>query len=392
MAQRRTAEIAGGGFSGLTMALFLRRQGWRVRVHERSESIRETGAGIFLRHDPLRILESLGVIAPIYNQGVRLVGGEMRDSAGKVLQQEKYEEGNRHWIVERRVLIKAMERAAIESGVEILYGSRVTGARAAGALTTADGGEYEADLIVAADGHTSPTRESLRLTRRHKALPTLATRFVVRDRRFAPDPLRLMYWSGRRRVGIAPCGPDAVYVYLICPQRDVQGRRLPLDVTSWSASFPVLADLFEALAREEADQRPYPLVQCRRWQAGRVAIVGDAAHAQPPTLGQGLQMGLSNVCALAYTLKQSDDVPTALQTWERRYREATDRAQSASLLFDSVSARFPAPLMPLRRAVFWGFGLNRLHSMINGVELTADMLPSPRPSPANAGADGTRAP
>jgi len=62
MTERR-AEIVGAGFAGLAAACALAQRGWRVRVHERADRLRTTGAGIYIYENGLRVLESLGAYA-----------------------------------------------------------------------------------------------------------------------------------------------------------------------------------------------------------------------------------------------------------------------------------------------------------------------------------------
>jgi len=60
---KRHAEIAGAGFAGLTAACALAQRGWSVRVHERADRLRTTGAGIYIYENGLRVLEPAGAYA-----------------------------------------------------------------------------------------------------------------------------------------------------------------------------------------------------------------------------------------------------------------------------------------------------------------------------------------
>src|SRR2546427_4598753 len=60
---KRHAEIAGAGFAGLTAACALAQRGWSVRVHERGERLRTTGAGIYIYENGLRVLAAVGAYA-----------------------------------------------------------------------------------------------------------------------------------------------------------------------------------------------------------------------------------------------------------------------------------------------------------------------------------------
>src|SRR5437660_1525789 len=63
----RHAEIAGAGFAGLTAAVALSQRGWSVRLHEKGPELRAFGAGIYLWHNGLRVLEGLGVLEDVLN-------------------------------------------------------------------------------------------------------------------------------------------------------------------------------------------------------------------------------------------------------------------------------------------------------------------------------------
>jgi 2-methyl-3-hydroxypyridine 5-carboxylic acid dioxygenase len=74
----------------------------------------------------------------------------------------------------------------------------------------------------------------------------------------------------------------------------------------------------------------YDLYQTTRldtWWRGRVALVGDSAHAMPPTLGQGAGLAMSNALGLAMALGASRSIEDALRVWERTDRPITDHTQ-----------------------------------------------------------------
>ena len=64
-----------------------------------------------------------------------------------------------------------------------------------------------------------------------------------------------------------------------------------------------------------------------RWSTGRVAIVGDSAHAMPPTLAQGAGCAMMNALGLAVALDETDTVEAGLALWQQRERPLTDHTQ-----------------------------------------------------------------
>lgn len=350
------AEVVGGGICGLSVSILLRRAGWNVQVHERSDAIREVGAGIFLRHTPQQVLEWLSVMGQLRGRGANLAYGEMRTGDGRLLQRDTYSGTHRLWAGRRQDVISALEEAARAAGVIVCVGSKIVRCSGSGVVAREDGTGFRGDLVVVADGHTSSSRDSMGLTLEHRSLASLATRFVVPLSGTSIPDARVMYWSGSRRIGVAPCGPNVAYVYLTCPADDSEGSERPLRVDAWSRWFPAAAGVIKRVEGIEGDQRPYPFVKCRAWHSGRVVVIGDAAHAQPPTLGQGVAMGLSNAWTLVHALTECSDVPSVLERWELKYRSRTETSQRMSVAFDAISARWPARLYGARAALLWLVG------------------------------------
>jgi 2-polyprenyl-6-methoxyphenol hydroxylase-like FAD-dependent oxidoreductase len=353
----RTAEIAGGGIAGLSLAWALARHGWRVRVHERGAEIREIGAGIFLMSNSLSIFERHGIAAPILARSVRLEATERREFDGRLIQHRALAGEDRWVVVPRSDLVLGLADAARREGAEIVTGEAVTGIDPAGRLVLASGELRQADLVVAADGFRSRLRDQLDLTLFARERKSGATRLILRRASAEAQNMAREYWSGRRRVGIAPCAPDLTYVYLSCPNADRRGVALPLDVESWRRAFPAIADFFERLPEAfDATRHAYAHVRSRAWSRGRAAILGDAAHALPPTLAQGAGLAIANGYALAKELQRENDVTTALAQWERSYRPIADQTQRWSILLDVLTTRWPRPLSAVRRRILWGIG------------------------------------
>src|SRR5690606_30065081 len=93
----------------------------------------------------------------------------------------------------------------------------------------------------------------------------------------------------------------------------------------------------------------YREVVCHRWSRGRVAIVGDAAHAMSADLGQGANCAMSNALSLGnWLLGERGGVEAALAAWERQERPHTEARQRWSRLVTNANLRWPRPLERLR--------------------------------------------
>jgi 2-polyprenyl-6-methoxyphenol hydroxylase-like FAD-dependent oxidoreductase len=351
----RHAEVAGAGIAGLTTAAVLAQRGWSVRVHEKSPELREIGAGIFTWENGLRALEAIGAYDEATAGAEAIEYWELRDQRGRVLQGSWMMGGARLYLILRTALHRAVADAAARAGAEIVTSSTVSHATAEGQLVLEDGSTFDADLVVGADGVYSRVRESLQLGLAVRDLEDGCSRHLVERNGSDPKEVTIEYWRGGRRIGLCPCSPDKMYVYLCCPARDTAGRAKPLDRQSWMRSFPEFRHAIERIP-DEGRWAPFFDVSCRSWSAGRVAIVGDAAHAMSPQLGQGACVGMANAVGLGQALDAYDDVPTALREWERSERHVTDATQRYSRIYGKIGVTWTDHLLELRSGVVWLIG------------------------------------
>lgn len=382
MRTARHAEISGAGFAGLTAAILLAQAGWTVRVHERAEGVREIGAGIFLHNNGLLVLEEAGLMEALTRRGTRLDWDYMVDWRGHRMQTRHLDtQVTRRWSFPRQALVEVLHEAAREQGVEIVTGSSIQAARPDGALIDSQGREHRGDLVLGADGYRSAVRNSLGLTRLERRLPTTSIRFLLEGRDLALEPASTEHWSRRRRVALAACGDAHTYVYMACPEEDESGSRVPLDVESWTRLFPRLEAVFRRLRDEEPYKAWYSLVVAQPWSSGRAALLGDAAHALAPTLGQGSNLAMSNARSLVTYLERGDTIPDALRAWEQAVRSTTDATQRWAGYYDRATKHWPNALSPARAAVIWAFGASpRLAAHMRQADRTPPVTKLPPPA------------
>jgi 2-polyprenyl-6-methoxyphenol hydroxylase-like FAD-dependent oxidoreductase len=338
----------------MTTAATLGRFGFQVRLHERANGLRELGAGIYLKENSIRVLDGLGVYAPLEERAVRLREMRIRTEGGRMILRRDVS-AERTLVALREHLHGVLLDAARSAGAEILTGSRVESASPDGTIVLQGGRQVErADLLIGADGLHSRVRATAGFEARVKTLADGATRLLIP--RTETEPVSTEHWSRRLRVGVTPCSPDSTYVFLIAPANDHHASAVPVDVEYWLRHFPYLADVFERVPGEQAVHHPHALVLCPRWVRGRVALVGDAAHAQPPNLGQGAGLAIANAWALASAQAGASDVQTGLARWEGGSRRVGQAVQRWSHRYGLAGYRWPMRLLRLRSATLWALG------------------------------------
>lgn len=366
MQAQRHVEIAGAGFAGLVAALAFSRKGWTVRMHERSDELRMYGAGIWLWENGLRVLETLGVYDDAVGRGQAQAAWEARDHKGRLIRRREFGPNDRMIAPPRDHLYQALVGAVQAAGVKIETGSEVVAAHPSGQLVLASGEAIEADLVVGADGIHSKVRSSVRIPSHNIRLPNGATRLLVprmdyeRDRDTAVE-----FWSKDRVLLYTPVTDEHIYLCLVCPVDDEPGRQVPIDQRSWRESFPVLADVIERVG-DEGRWDGLETVSCERWSEGRVAVIGDAAHGQPPWLGQAANLAMANALGLAEYLWDARDLGEAMRRWERAVRPVTDHVQRWTNIYGRVVALWPSQWESARsRTVHWFTRIPAVEKQLN---------------------------
>ncbi|MCR8941135.1 FAD-dependent monooxygenase [Streptomyces sp. OUCMDZ-4982] len=390
----RHAVVAGGGIGGLTAAVALSRRGWRVTVCERAPVLTGIGAGIVLAPNALRALDSIGLGAAV-SEGEPLAGAlGLRTPDGAWLSRtgataSRY--GLPARAVHRGFLIDALAAAlppdALHLGVPV---SGVDDDGDAVVVRTPEG-ELRADAVVAADGLRSVLRGQL--FPRHPG-PRYAGETgwrAVLSGTGLPALSAAETWGRGERFGIVPLVDGRVYVYATAVTGP--GTR-PADhlaelirrFGAWHDPIPALLERLEQSTRPGPDRvrilhhdfhelaAPLP-----RFHSGRVALLGDAAHAMTPNLGQGGCQAIEDAVVLAHLLAGDTDVPAALAAYtEARHGRTTRISRSSRRVGDL--ARLSRPLAVSVR----NFAVRATPSAVTRRGLDTLLAWQPPPGPASA--------
>ncbi|MGI9050342.1 MAG: FAD-dependent monooxygenase [Rubrobacteraceae bacterium] len=321
------ALISGAGIGGLTAAIALRNIGLEVSVFERTEELREAGAGLELWSNATRALESLGFTDTLREIGAPVKEGRILSPKGKVI--SKVSLGRT-----AETLFLAVHRAELlsiflgELGEGTLnLGSECVGFGQDDAGVTAylrDGGEERGDLLVGADGLNSTVRRRLFGGSGPRYAGYTAWRGVSRFEHELVGPgIGFESWGRGLRFGCNNLGGGRVYWFVSknAPEGEDNGlkddRPALLEMfRGWHEPIPALiqATPEEDVRRDDIYDRP-PI---KSWGEGRVTLLGDAAHPMTPNLAQGACQAIEDAVVLAKCLNGAGSMEDALKLYEKR--------------------------------------------------------------------------
>ena len=203
-----------------------------------------------------------------------------------------------------------------------------------GSVVLSDGSTDQFDLIVGADGvHSSVRTQLFGPNHAGTAAPFEGFRCVTRNTAKVAEPRQLI--GNGATLLLYPLPDDDLYIGAgpIDPHVLVDHADPATSIRETFAGYgPSAAEALADLPGPEAFiPTRYWTVRQRQWSRGRCALIGDAAHASPPTLAQGAAMALEDADVLATMLAAHTDVPSALRAYEVRRRPRVERVQSESI-------------------------------------------------------------
>ncbi len=337
--------IAGAGIAGLTTALALLQQGFKVDVFEQASQLGELGAGLQISPNGSRVLLALGLGDALQRCVSQARGKEIRMwNTGQ--RWKLFDLGNDclarfgapYWMVHRgdlhRILLDAFEA---RSDRPVRLNSRVVKARSTAAgvsFELNDGSQHSARALLAADGVHSLLREQLLGEDKAQFTGLLAWRGLV--------PVERVSEHLRAQVGTNWVGPGAhVITYPVRAGQlmNVVGiiEREGWRSESWTER-GTHAELLQDFGHWHADvcelmsaiEQPFKWALLGRapqigWAQGNICLLGDAAHPTLPFLAQGANMAIEDAAVMARCLALDEPTENALARFEKlRWQRTAD--------------------------------------------------------------------
>ena len=337
--------ISGGGIGGPVLAIALHRAGIDAQVFEAHDGpATALGSHLGLAPNGLSVLDTLGLLDTVtaaasfpsdrieFRSGTGRLLGTLDDGSSR------QGEGLRTITITRGLLQTALAGEAAARGVPVAYGRRLVSHTDSGRgvrVAFADGTTAEGDVLVGADGIHSPVRRAMDPGAPEPAYTGLLNMGGRLPRGALPDTpegtTRMVF--GRRAFLGYQTGSDGALWFVNLPHPDQAAADTP-PAGGWKNH---VRGLFAdeqphvAAALEQAEETAftplgvYDIASLPRWTRGRVALLGDAAHAMSSSSGQGASQALEDALVLAMCLRDVPDPAGALRAYERIRRDRVER-------------------------------------------------------------------
>lgn len=307
--------IIGGGIAGLATAVGLRKKNIEVAVYESAPEFKPVGAGILLAPNGLEALKRIepALLAEVQQRGNPIEQMKIMDYKGRVLNGSTFKEGMRSYAIHRSELVDVLRKflpaEMLHTDKKLKGFSELDQSIEANFM---DGTQAVGDLLVGTDGIGSQVRNQLLGELPYRYTGQTCWRGIVSFQ--LPEAYRNTFvevWGKARglRVGFGAVSQDKVYFFAtyFTPANgkdDPQNLKATLQ-TIYKDFPPIVSQLINATPTNAILRNDiYDLVPHDQWFKGKVVLVGDAAHATTPNMGQGGNQALESAWVFSECMSQ----------------------------------------------------------------------------------------
>jgi 2-polyprenyl-6-methoxyphenol hydroxylase-like FAD-dependent oxidoreductase len=336
--------IQGAGIGGLTLAIALQQRGYKVKLVERSTGLAEVGAGIWMAANPMQVFARLGFAEKIIEAGwaVKLLrlqdwksGDIQTTNMSQIAKEYGFETIALHRGVLQRLLFEQLEANPVHFGCEV---KSVTQSGDQVFASLSDGSSCGAAILVGADGFNSQMRRMAGLGGEKRYSGSSSYRAIARGAHILPAEAEheaYEIWAKGCRVGFSKINANDYYWYMTfdapAGEASLASEMRTHAETLFRTYFPQWIGLLQNTGTQDILRTDIsdlkPLTQ---WSSGRIGLIGDAAHATTPNLGQGGAMAVEDALALADAVDELGLNEAVWKRFEQRRRKKVDWTVSTS--------------------------------------------------------------
>jgi 2-polyprenyl-6-methoxyphenol hydroxylase-like FAD-dependent oxidoreductase len=337
--------IVGGGISGLATALALKRIGLTVSIYEKKAENSKTGSGIALGSNALKALHYLGVLPQIQERGISSNQYIIFDNHGKPITTLHSEQTDYplYTFIHRTDLIDILLNAL--SAEHIFYNKKLvffTTNHKKSQLFFEDGTIVNTDYLLACDGIHSAIRDQLFPNKHLRYAGYTCWRGVVENYHQHSPQFYSETWGPKGRFGIIPLSNNRLYWYALKngEPNDIRLQEWKTDelLNNFSDYHHPIPHIIKNTLDENVSRRDiYDLEPLFHYVYDRILLLGDAAHATTPNLGQSACLAIEDAVFLAKCKEQEKHLEAALTCFERIRLSRTKKVVQESWMFGKIA-------------------------------------------------------
>lgn len=362
----RQIAVVGAGPAGLVAALAAHQLGFDVKVFEQAADFAKVGGGIMIHSNGQRVLAALRVLESFRSQMVAVTKGIIAGERNKILTEIDFTEidvpHNRVAVVWRYQLQEHLLKAARESGIEVNFNHRLSNLDSAGEqanLKFENGATATSDIVIAADGVNSRTREASGI--RFEKIP-IGEGWIrgASETHLSNKSFREIWGNDGRRFGIAPLSENKTYFYARVPLGEwetIRDNRLEEWIESWREFGADAVEILRGVPDwQKINYSELFEIHAADWAQPPIFLVGDAAHAMTPNVGQGANSAMVDALVLMRMLKRAEKDNRSLVEVGRLYtnlrRPFVTKIQDTARQSGALAAKTSAAAHMARNLLF----------------------------------------
>lgn len=302
--------IVGAGIAGITLAIALKKAGISFVVYEAASEIRPVGAGIAIANNAMQVYRHLGVAEQLNQKGTRISTVRLTDLDLHILDQtslisfeQQYQLANIaiHRSDLHQVLLDAMGEEHLQLNKRL---QQITSTPAGYILAFTDGTTQQHTFVIGADGLRSRVRQALFGDYPLRDAHQICWRGVLPfELPKGYDHVAVESWGKGKRMGFVSLSNHQVYWYFLV---DEALYRPDTDVELYIAECPLwVQQMIQQTPKKSLHlDKIYDLSPFSDWYKQKACLIGDAAHATTPNLGQGACQAIEDVYVISRLLER----------------------------------------------------------------------------------------
>lgn len=337
-----TISIIGAGIGGLTLGNVLKQHNYDFTIYESASELKPVGAGIMMAVNAMQVFDRLGLKEEIENAGnkihkITIVNESLKPISKTEILDLEHQYNACNVAIHRAELQKILASHVHPESILLDHSLQKIEKKGNIILDFENGLQKESDIVFGADGIKSNIRTQILKTGTIRSTGQKCWRGLVDfdlPEHYHSEALEM--WGKGKRFGFVKISEQRVYWYACINEKSFDTHS---DLTAIFSDFnPLILRLIEATTKENiicneiTDLTPIP-----KWYAENVCLIGDAAHATTPNMGQGACQAIEDAYVIGRLLEKNNDFSTVFEDFQRIRRKKVDYIVSTSRTIGKIS-------------------------------------------------------